>query len=63
MGCSRLTLKFVTSAEGTVYAIASIEDPVVIKQILDHLEKRAASAAPVSHPVRAPPDYPEPDQS
>ncbi len=39
--------------------IASIEDPVVIKQILDHLQKRAAPAEPVFHPVRAPPSHPE----
>ena len=30
--------------------IASIEDPVVIKQILAHIERRAAPATPVFRP-------------
>ncbi len=46
---------------GAVKVIASIEDPVVIKQILDHLENRTKSPQPVSHPVRAPPAHPELD--
>ena len=35
---------------GAVKVIASIEDPVVIKQILAHLERRAAPATPVFRP-------------
>jgi hypothetical protein len=45
-----------------VKVIASIEDPVVIRQILDHLENRTESPQSASHPVRAPPAHPEPDQ-
>ena len=30
--------------------IASIEDPIVIKKILDHLERRAEAATPVFGP-------------
>jgi hypothetical protein len=48
---------------GAVKVIASIEDPAVIRQILDHLQNRTESPQTVSHPVRAPPAYPEPDQS
>jgi len=44
-----------------VKVIASIEDPVVIKQILDHLENRTKSPQSASHPVRAPPAHPELD--
>ena len=41
---------------GTVKVIASIEDPTVIKQILEHLERRAEAATPVFRPfARAPP--------
>ena len=39
---------------GRVQIIACIEDPVVIRHILDHLERRAA-AAHSAHPSRAPP--------
>ncbi len=40
---------------GAVKVIASIEDPVVIKTILDHLAQ-AEAATPVSRPfARAPP--------
>jgi hypothetical protein len=46
-----------------VKVIASIEDPSVIRQILDHLQNRTESPQTSSHPVRAPPAYPEPDQS
>ena len=35
---------------GAVKVIASIEDPAVIKQILEHLERRAAPATPVFRP-------------
>ena len=35
---------------GAVKVIASIEDPVVIKQILAHIERRAAPATPVFRP-------------
>jgi len=40
---------------GKVKVIASIEDPAVIKRIVDHLEQRAASLNTSSHPTRAPP--------
>ncbi len=41
---------------GTVKVIASIEDPAVIKQILEHLERRAESTTPALRPfARAPP--------
>jgi hypothetical protein len=39
-----------------VKVIASIEDPAVIKQILDRLARRAEAATPVFRPfTRAPP--------
>ena len=39
-----------------VKVIASIEDPIVIKKILDHLARRAEAATPVFRPfARAPP--------
>jgi len=47
---------------GAVKVIVSIEDPVVIKQILDSLENRTKSTRSASHPVRAPPSHPELDQ-
>ena len=41
---------------GALKVIASIEDPAVIKKILDHLERRAEPATPVFRPfARAPP--------
>ena len=41
---------------GAVKVIASIEDPAVIKKILDHLARRAEAATPVLRPfARAPP--------
>ena len=41
---------------GAVKVIASIEDPVVIKKILDHLARRAEAATPAFRPfARAPP--------
>ena len=41
---------------GALKVIVSIEDPAVIKQILAHLERRAAPATPVFRPfARAPP--------
>jgi len=40
---------------GTVKVIASIEDPAVVKRILDHLELRPDSNATPTHPARAPP--------
>ena len=39
---------------GRVSIIASIEDPLVIRHILDHLEQRDNQQAH-SHPARAPP--------
>jgi len=47
---------------GAVKVIASIEDPAVIRQILDHLQNRTESPQTASHLVRAPPACPEPDQ-
>ncbi len=35
--------------------IVGIEDPVVIKQILNHLAARTGSPQPVLHPALAPP--------
>jgi hypothetical protein len=43
---------------GTVKIIACIEDPTVIKQILDHLSSK--SIKPKPHPVRAPPKDTQP---
>ena len=41
---------------GAVKVCASIEDPVVIKKILDHLARRAEAATPAFRPfARAPP--------
>ena len=41
---------------GAVKVIASIEDPTVIKQILEHLERRAEPATRAFRPfARAPP--------
>jgi len=40
---------------GTVKVIACIEDPAVVKRILDHLEQRSESAPTVTPPARAPP--------
>ena len=42
---------------GAVKVIACIEDPVVIKQSLDHLKRKAKTSAPGVLPEsRAPPD-------
>ncbi len=43
---------------GTVKVIACIEDPTVIKQILDHLSGKSAPTK--SHLVRAPPQNTRP---
>jgi len=40
---------------GAVKVIACIEDPAVVKRILDHLEQRPESNATRTHPARAPP--------
>ena len=41
---------------GAVKVIASIEDPAVIKQILEHLDRRTEPATPAFRPfARAPP--------
>ena len=48
---------------GAVEVIASIEDPVVIRSILDHVERRANSTQPLPHPARGPPLAPSPDRS
>lgn len=41
---------------GAVNVIASIEDPAVIKKILEHLDRRGEAATPVFRPfARAPP--------
>ena len=45
-----------THCDGAVKVIASIEDPAVIQQILDHLDRRAAPATLAFRPfARAPP--------
>ena len=47
---------------GAVKVIASIEDPAVIKQILDHFARRAEAATPVLRSfARAPPHQQLPD--
>jgi len=46
-----------------VKVIACIEDPVVIRKILDHLEQRAQSSQPLPHPACGPPLAPSPDRS
>jgi len=43
---------------GAVKVIASIEDPVVIRKILHHLEQRAESTQPLPHSARGPPLVP-----
>jgi len=40
---------------GAVRVIASIEDSVVIKRILDHLERRTPTPQASPHAARAPP--------
>jgi hypothetical protein len=40
---------------GTVKVIACIEDPVVVKRILDHLKQRSESGRTVIPSARAPP--------
>lgn len=40
---------------GTVRVVACIEDPAVIKKILEHLEQRTESVKRTPHPARAPP--------
>jgi len=40
---------------GTVKVIACIEDPALVKRILDHLEQRSEPGRMVTHPARAPP--------
>ena len=41
---------------GAVKVIASLEEPAVIKQILEHLDRRAEAATPAFRPfARAPP--------
>jgi len=40
---------------GAVKVIACIEDPAVIKQILDHLQHHCVSVQPKPHPGRTPP--------
>ena len=40
---------------GAVKVIASIEDPAVIKQILEHLEGREAPAIPIFRPFACAP--------
>ena len=43
---------------GALKVIASIEDPAVIRKILDHLARRAEAATPVFRPfARAPPQH------
>ena len=44
---------------GAVKIIAIIEDPAVVKRILDHLACRAESTQPLPHPARGPPSTPQ----
>ena len=40
----------------SLHSIASIEDPIAIKKILEHLDRRAEAATPIFRPfARAPP--------
>jgi len=48
---------------GTVKVIACIEDPVLVKRILDHLEQRFESGPRATPPARAPPHAAKPDGS
>ena len=46
---------------GAVKVIASIEDPAVIRKILEHLDRRAQATPPAFRPfARAPPQAPLP---
>jgi hypothetical protein len=58
-----IDIQICSACGGTVKVIACIEKPVVIKQILDHLENQTESPQPTSHPVRALPACLELDQS
>ena len=47
---------------GAVNVIASIQDPIMIKKIPNHIERRAESATPLFRPfARAPPQQGLPD--
>ena len=48
---------------GAVKVIACIEDPMVVKRILDHLAHRDESFPAIPHPARAPPLDAKPDGS
>jgi len=48
---------------GAVKVIACIEDPALVKRILDHLEQRPDSNATRTHPARAPPPAAQRDGS
>ena len=52
----KIDIETCTHCGGAVKVIASIEAPIMIKQILDHLDQRAAPATPAFRPfARAPP--------
>jgi len=46
---------------GTVKVIACIEDPTIVKRILDYVQNRSESPQPAPHPVHAPPAHTELD--
>jgi hypothetical protein len=48
---------------GTVKVIACIEDPAIVKRILDHLEQRTDPNITSTHPARAPPPAAQQDGS
>ena len=51
----RIDIETCEHCGGAVKVIASIEDPVVIQRILDHLERRSTTAQASPHAARAPP--------
>jgi hypothetical protein len=46
---------------GAVKVIACIEDPVLVKRILDHVAQRSQSRNLRAHRARAPPELTEPE--
>jgi hypothetical protein len=51
----KIDIKTCRHCGGAVKVIASIEDPMVIKQILDHLERRAQPPPAMTPAARTPP--------
>ena len=51
----RIDIETCEHCGGAVKVIACIDDPALVKRILDHLEQRSASGRTMTHPARAPP--------